>query len=78
MFHSAVLTDAATVYTWGDASSSQLGLHFRDEEGVGGRGLGAGRGGCVDIPELVRGLLGEQLCHVACGDVFFNSLDFLG
>ena len=81
MFHSAAVSDAGCVYTWGDDSYSQLGLAVGSMGSMpramenGGRKVGVV---CVGCPQLVRGLLHVQVCHVACGDFHTGAVTVLG
>ena len=81
LFHSAAVSDAGCVYTWGDDSYSQLGLGVGSVRSMpramesGGRRVG---GVCVGCPKLVRGLLHVQVCHVACGDFHTGAVTVLG
>ena len=85
MFHSAAVSDAGCVYTWGDNSCSQLGLSQEDDgDGApGGSRLGVsqasvGEPGAEGCPQLVRGLVREQVCQVACGDFHTVAVSVLG
>jgi len=55
-WHSAAVTEAGELFTWGRCSMGQLGI-----------GSKCGKSGKVDTPEHVRDLGGHEVLSVACG-----------